>query len=768
MEICKKIVRFATIVSTFLLINSNGWAGEQVLAEVGAAGVLPDDTQGVVTPNFSVNQEYAPWVAASGRNIIAMAISLEGTVLLLEETTYDGTDSTWLIEYDTAGQIIESAAYPFDVLNADFPVTKKNGNPGTDSFNSVGAFTVLNNGTVRIAGEFQGSGFVIGAYDPFDQSLSVPATGTPPSISDIVGDEFGDAVSRRDAGYWAVGEKRKVIFFPLPTEEDPDRSESDWTVVSTFSGKNAIDSSTPFLDNQVIVAFDNGDLVSINATTGAVNETFANLPTDNACAPGRKDSTRYSVRGDPNGTLFVGDMYCQEITIFDDMLDPVDDTVMDELADNPFELPDFSITSLDWISGAGGDFNVECNDEGGLGVQDPGVGCQAGQKEGQLVMWDVDVDESSESSYRGFQYENVEDCRWTGTLPCPVLNPECPDPNTACGLDPQDMVLDIAPLLLALDTSGTWEALLSDGPQTMAIPKYVRGERCVPLTDSDYVDPTENCPNGFYFNNYRFFVFAIETEARWPSGEVFYNDIDVDELWDFSEFNLTSDDQCMIPGPNSSIEDIAETLGVFLWNSSDAFGTVNRNKFGTNPAEGTRGGVFTNSFCNGGRTGARWSALSAGLEFYDLEAAPNPLLYNQQAERMMDELVQVADEYVCNQFDNPQTPAADLIGPLVTDCSSIYVELNQMDQKLDTCLESTYADTNGGNASPNCSAFFTKVVNAKEAVAISPKAELDPFDPALTGNYVGEILMRLDAIDFFVSNYVIPAVPASGHLRPAE
>jgi hypothetical protein len=223
MEITKKFVRFATIVSTFLLINANAWGQEQVLGEVGAAVAYPSGQQAVVRPDFSdkVAGDYTEWVAASGRSVIASTITLKGSLLLMEETDAPGTFSTWIREYNSAGTEITDQGFPVDCFAIEYSFTRNNGRPDTDTFSECNTFESLSDGTIRIAGAFRG-GFVIGSYDPKNQNGGpvgeIVAEGTPPDIIDLDADEFRDADTRHGKGYWAMGDRKKIIFFPIGDE----------------------------------------------------------------------------------------------------------------------------------------------------------------------------------------------------------------------------------------------------------------------------------------------------------------------------------------------------------------------------------------------------------------------------------------------------------------------------------------------------------------------------------------------------------------------
>jgi len=737
MNIIKKSICAAAglLVLPLILVNMTAHAQEQVLAEVGAMGELDTGEQGVVKPDFSDKLpmiDYTDWVAPAGsRDFRAMAISPKGTVLVL--------DGTIVREFNSAGVEIIDAGYPLDCTVASFSITKKNGSVGTDSLSDCGAFTPLDDGTIRIAGQTKGGGFVVTGYDPVSEVTILIADGTPPQISDMDGDEYADAVDRKGAGYWAVGDRKKVLFFPLvPTSTD------DFEVVTTLKGVR-IDSITPFGPNRVIVALDSGELRAIDTDTGAAT-SFASLPTGSACGLGRKDPQKFSLRGDPSGTLFVGNQGCKEITLFDSALQEIDASMTDGLVANPFQLnspAELSVTGLDWQSGQSGDFNEDCDDPGDGTSVGTGIGCEFGVKTNQAVMWNVQTIPNTDTTYRMFQFVDLVDCRWSGDRPCPILNcPDADNPNGLggdCGLDPSEMVLDLAQVLIRADLTGNFQnAAWGDGPvDVMAIPSYMRGEECFP----SLANPGTCIPNG-----YKFYSFFAVTDAIFTG--TFFADYKI------NEFRTDSDDECTIPMPESAVADINETANIILYNSGNEFGTINRGG-----AETDRGGIIGNSFCNGGAVRARWSANTIGLELFD---DTNQDAYVTQTLRMMDELIQAKDELLCSTFTHPDYGT---LGPLLptSDCNSIGNELDQVHQKLGVCLDSLYSSQQG-NSAENCSAFYTKVnnLNSRLDVAAWPDPNIPANLDVLRPNYEGEFRARLETLLFFLNSYVLNSVPDGG------
>ena len=736
----------------WLSIGASAWGqGSQVLAEVGVVGGNSQG-DGVVRPEFdSMMGEYTDWVPpATSRDFRGFSISPRGTALVL--------DGNFLREFNIAGVPKGDRGFPVDCTSTrlEFNRPKNNGRPNFQTLSECTTFTVLNDGSLRVAGEAQGGGFVIikAVYDG-TWTATLVADGTPPSISDMDGDEFEDADTRNGAGYWAVGDRKKVLWFPT-IPEDPD----DFDIVATLNGKR-IDSVTPGDANRVFVVLDSGEILSINASTGATTaELGAILESAETCGLGRKDPQRYSLRFDPtgDGLLYAGNRGCANITLFEihqttGRLQEIDESTNEQLADNPFELDEsvatstmdsFLVETLDYQAGEGGDFTVDCGDP--LVLNDPESGCQYGAVEGQAIMFEVKIAEgvNFDTTYRMFQFVDLVDCRWSGDLPCPILNPTA---------SKEEQVLNLTDLLLQADETGVFEQLAfgDEDPPIMAIPPYMRGEATYPDSSGNEV------PNG-----YKFVSFFAVTDA------IFLKTFFVDYQIDLFRPDGSSD-PCLIPPSGSLIPAINETANLIVYNSGDGFGTVDRSADLDNQGDvqGTRGGVIGNSFCNGGASRARWSANTIGLEFHEDD---NPRLYVEQVERMALELQQVRDTLICLPFDNAEYDPTDpndspTLGPLLlgSDCSTLQSNLNQVANKLAVCIESVES-TPQGNSTENCNAFFTKINNlrsAADAAAWPLPASVANLD-LLRPNYEGEFLARIDALEFFVESYLLNSVPQGG------
>ncbi len=706
---------------SLLLAAATAFGQEQVLAEVGAAGSTENGDQGIVIPDFTDDDpvnDYADWVvAASDRDFRGFAISATGTALVL--------DGTVIREFAASGAEKTNAGFPVDCTALEFDVPKGNGTQKT-SLSDCGAFTPLNDGTIRIAGQIKRAGFVMIGYTPDTGDVTLKASGTPPSITDMDGDESDEAGSRKGSGYWAVGERKKVVFFPLADEQA-------FEVVATLNGTQ-LDGITPFGVGRVIVALTTGELRAVDSGTGA-SVHLAPLP---VCG-GKKDPQKFSVRGDPSGTLFVGNLGCREIRLLDGNGQLIQDAELSNplVLDNP---QDFLVQSLDWQSGQGGDF-VDCQ---GANIQ---LGCEFGAQEDQAVMWSVENITGTDTTFRMFQFVDLVDCRWSSEgisadAACPVIN--CNTLSDGMCVDPAKelQVLDLAPLLIRADKTGAFEqqAFGDETPPVMAIPAYMRGEECFPSSS----DPTDCLDNGYRFHSF----FAI-TDAVFTGN--FSADYQIDEF----RAAGVSEDPCVIPDPETSVQDINETANLIVY-SSDTFDTVSS-------AEAGRGAVVINDACNGQAAGIRWSAQTVGLELHDEGADA----YVHHASRMMQELKQAGDELLCSPFADPDggPDLGPLLEPSGPDCSAIAKELQQMEDKLATCFGTLYFPQDGSSAE-NCNAFFTKVQNLQNA--LDATAWPDPNDPSnldvLRPNYEGEFRARLASLLFFINSYVFNSVPDGGFL----
>jgi hypothetical protein len=139
-----------------------------------------------------------------------------------------------------------------------------------------------------------------------------------------------------------------------------------------------------------------------------------------------------------------------------------------------------------------------------------------------------------------FQFVDLVDCRWTGDRPCPIINCSGTDalmgPWPACPTGPELQVLDLAQVLIRVDVTGDFQsAAWGAGPvDVMAIPAYLRAERCFPGIGVQGI-----CDVGEVENGFRFYSFFAVTDAIFTG--TFFVDYQVDE------FRTGSLDPCIIP-----------------------------------------------------------------------------------------------------------------------------------------------------------------------------------------------------------------------------
>ena len=785
----KRIYLSAAIVIpalSLLLVGSNSWGqevlGDQEFNDLAAIGQSTAGN-GLVKPDLANEDDdpsvdYFPIVGApAGQVFRDFEFDANGEPIVLLGTVFQ--------KFTSKGELVDPVTgYPFDCADLTFEVLKNNGDTRTESISDCQAFTVLNNGELRIAVEARGGGFKIISYVPATGATALTVDGAPPDITDMDSREFPDAAeSALGAGYLYVGERSKVLYSRLDDEQDIIQ-------LARLSGER-IDAATSLGANKVVVILDTGELRVLDVTNPnsvAISEgTLDELTSVPGCVPGRRDPQKYSLRWDPSGVLFAANSFCQRIVLFDENLVRIPENPDEGLAANPLLLNDpvgFSPDGIDWTVGIPGNFE-DC--QGGALE----FGCDFDREELAARMWAVKFVAGTDPSFLTLKFV-YPDCRWAldeldQPLDCPIKNcrtrwPEWNEPGTLCEEpDPTKQVLDLTPLFAEIDESGVFEDLLfPDGnPEEMLIPAYLRGERFVPRVPavpgtpvdcSDPDDPVHDTKCAF--NGFEMVTYVAINKTVFT--DIFFVDYQLDIIR-----NNGSIDPCLSPIlPESEIGAVNETANIILYNSSDEFGTVDRaTTFGPGypfqgDVQGTRGGVIGNSFCNGGASRFRWSANTVSIEFYEDKLVddvyvkvPNPTLYVDQVRRMMAELRQVKEDLICQPF----TSGGTTYGPLLLDgdCNTLETNLVQVDQKLEVCIDSLFASQQG-NSAENCNAFFTKVTNLRNATASAawpippdpapPGADLTLFEP----NREGEFISRIDALEFFVSNYMLSAVPAGG------
>jgi hypothetical protein len=721
-----KLISPAVLVLPLMLVSAAAWSdGEQILEEVAVAGQDADGEGAIDRPDFdSPNPTSTNWVpGAAGRDIRGFAMSVTGSGLW--------QDGTMIQEFTSSGA---PGNIQFDCTTQPFNAPKKNGTPQQVMLSDCHSFTPKNDGSILIAGAVKGTRFVLVRHvpdpdNPGTGDTTLLADGTPPIISDMDSDESADAGDRLGLGTYAIGERKKLLFFPQG-------SEQNWSVISTLNGVR-IDAVTPFKD-WVIVVLDDGELLSIDPTTG-VATPFETQNPGALCDLGRKDPQKFSARATPLGRLYVGSFGCQNVAIYDDMLNllPYPTTT---LADNPFDLdfPVFSPVALDWRSGQGGDWGACIGDT-------VGEGCTYSQQQNGARAFGVTTRAGLPTSFRMFQF-NLQDCRHAResypdgpfVRPCPIVNcASAYPPGEGClEEDPNKQVLNLSKMLIDADQSGEFaQAASLDLDNPMTLPGYVRGE--------------EYHPGSMVFNDYVFYSFFAITDTIFE--DVFFTQYDIDIL----RLPIVSNDLCTVPGSEQTVDAMNEFANLIVYNRSD-HDTIDRGA-----DEGTRGGTVINEFCNRGRAAAyEWSAQSVGLEFHNT----NEDAYLRFTELQLDELEDAKDELLCDTF----TVAGTVVGPLLSggECDLIQSHINQIRTKQGVCHDALLT-VQQGSSHENCNALRTKIDNLEivldDPLLIDWPDALHPDAPAiLAPNYEGEFRGRILSYEWATFEWLLNAVPPGG------
>ncbi len=798
----------STALSALLLVMSPAWSqeqDEQVLADVGVLVINEPGRSGIVRPDFAdrdTDSQYFEWLdpnspvppvdGAESVNLRSMVISPRGTALVLDGNT--------VREFNASG--VEpplgdrrNNGFPFDCTEPVFLGPK-----GKDvQLSECTAFTALNDGTLRIAGQIK-SGFVIIAaknlgVDGWDVKLA--ADGTPPAISDLARAEFAfEEDPDFEPAYYFVGERKTVGRVPIDRDIFSEQavSEQNFEIITTLNGKT-IDAVAPWVLGQVLVVLDTGEVLQIATRDGMdgaweKGDILASTATDvhfpEVCdPPDRKEPQKYSLRADPiNALAYLGNLHCGSVTLLTSSADGsleqilVSDPLEDDatLTENPFLLEDgLSVTSLDWQEGV----TVNVAGEGCTSPNGPTPFfnpalpdedyCNLGQIDQQVSLWNVTAE--GDTDKRFFLFKNLVDCRlaaeedWVGPT-CPTVGSCTGDPGTPG----YECLLDVAQLAIQADRSGVFtEVAFGGDPKSapeMLIASNIFGEECYPLDDPDDGAEDLECGEGSgkLFNNYRFNVLFAAKDSPFSGESIFRRTFLLD--FQINDTRVNSDDVCIDAYTDESIYDliadapnplplIQETGNLIVYNSSDLrFGTVDRGG-----DEKDRGGVIINSFCNRGGGGFRFSAYSFGLEYISTD----PRHYADEADRMLSELQQAKDELICEPDDESLTLLSD------SDCQAIENDLRQVRFKFDTCIDSLTKPIQG-DSEENCSALDTQIRALRSSVenADWPELLVAPEDalPAdlrkLTPNREGEFFSRLDTFVYFLESYVKPSALPDG------
>lgn len=715
----------AMLVLPIILFTSASWAqeGDQLLAEGAIAGSVGDNqtgAQGVFNPDFESmvgEPDYETLVApAGGRDLKDVAIAPDGLTVVLDGNVLHG--------YDASGD----QSLVIDCSALEFTGFKKNGQPlPGQTLSSCSAFTVLLDGTFRIAGQTgNGGGFDLIAHNPSTEQTWLAGAGTPPEVTAIVGD-LAEKTVNGQVYYW-VGERKKI---GKSDYNEINGNLEPFEVIATLNGKR-IDDLTVLGDNRLAVITDDGELYQVNATTGASLQ-FDTLDTGSACNLGKKDPQSFSL-SNLGGQLFVGNRGCTEITIYDDQDPP---QIVQDLTNNPLELALTDPSPLyterfEVFAGRGGDFD-DCGTT-------EATGCPLALQENGGVMWNITNIAPEPTIYREFQFV-VADCRLE--VPVPV---DCPVGN--------DGSLDLTELWLRTQDGPLFRQLaFGDGPvQRALLPGYLTAQTRVP-SDSDPLpvdcdDAGATCID----IDPEIISIVVITDALFT--DTFFVDYRLNEF-----LPMAANDACIPLPSGTSVGAANEVYPAIVYHSTDGFGTVDLGG-----DLGTRGGYLITNLCNNRGSGPRWSSNTINVEFTD--EAPDALVL--QAHRMAGEIDMVIDDLICSAFPNPD--GGPDLGPLLPsagpDCSALQNEMDQVKQKLAVCFAALYDPQ--GNSEENCNALFTKTTNLQSR--IDAAAWPDPFNPAnfdvLRPNYQGELESRLAAFVFFMQEFVLKAVPQDGNGIP--
>lgn len=763
----KKLIKF--IASTMLalpliLANTGSWGDEQILSELAVSGnsLLADDQadpevvpgDGVVMPDLEA--EGIPFYTEivtpdSGRDFRTVELTDFGLLVL---------DGTVIRRYNAAGVEQVGTAFPVDCTKLVFSIPKGKERSKDETLSDCSTF-IQAGSTLRVFGQSKGKSFVSVAYDPNNPGFNAVdgtwaavrmADGTPPGIADAVADETAGLI-------WVVGDKRKVISFPLTSNPLDRDSEQDFIVEATINGKN-LTSLAPFVDNQVIVTANTGELFSVDAsdrpTRGDVSSFgVTQLPLCIDPALGKKTPQTFDLRDDPIADiLYVTNEACGTITVLDAMGDPVDTNLsgMDPVVfDFDGGGADFKPNAVSVKIGQSIDFS-DCTGED----IDADEVCQYSDEPNGARQFGTIVNPASDPSGRMYEFF-LDDCRWTEAPDCPIVNCLARNGAGVCTSPHKtQQVLNLTELLLRADVSGEFARDAFGDPADaplMTIPANVRGEKEAPKCDLlELFCETEPDPDPVPLE-YQFVTFYAVTDTVFQG--VFFTQYDVDALRD-----LRTNDLCNAPDRPSTVAAVNETANLILHNR-DTHSTIN----------GDTDGFVINSFCNrGGGSSFNWSAQSVGLEFHN----EDEVAYLEFTGQQMDDLDDALDQLLCSDFPDPDDPTVPprRLGPLLTggECTSIEEHLIQIRAKQEVCHDAQLF-TPQGNSNENCNAFFTKVENLQRALddntvitwPSAPTADLALLAP----NYEGEFRSRLASLNYAMEEWFLNAIRAEGILSGA-
>lgn len=759
------------MLPALVLSVANANLNEQVLSEVIASGKAFGEATANRAVRPDVSNKFPDSLPDPVRytDLITLPPASNLRAIEFSSTGIIALDGNWLRRFNAAGVEQSGPLFPVDCTSIDFLVPKGQGMV-LDQFKTCTTFTALPDGSSRIFGATNGKSLVVVKYGPDPGPGQLAVDGAPPQVSEAVADVSEKALTRFGEAYLAIAEKKKAIAFPL-------NDEQAFVNFATFNGKT-LTGLAPFGDGRVVIADNKGVLYNvIKDVTGTWStETFLQLGP--LCEPdGRKTVQNFRLQSDGNeDLLYVTDQACGTVTAYqsdgtpvvlytDEQSNDVTTLVLDNdpnagIAENG---ADFFPNDIDVQIGQIGDFG-DC-EEGSPGI------CEYGQVVGEAQQFDTILLEDPNdpnSTYRAFKFV-LQDCRHSETKPgpngerCPIEN--CIEWNgdeTAC-VDPEDkseQELNIIQLALFADPSNQFRATLPDpdNPPVVALQGYLNAQKDIPVVPPPNID-----------NEHTFYWYYLDTQA--VTSRTFTNRYDLDVI------RGVGTDECTNVGPDS-VAVVNERTNVIAY-TPDFYDTVFcdfDDPNATNACGVGKKAIVINSRCENPSesAGFRWSGQLVGLEFTEEELDT----FLKFTELQQVELQKFKDNILCNDalvLPDGLSGGVDRLGNddaflSQSSCDNMQNELDQIDQKLETCHDS--AREVQGNSAENCNALFTKIDNLESMIddpfRVAWPAPVNPAAPTveelriLRPNFEGEFRARILAFEFALTDWFFPPIPEGG------
>lgn len=790
-----RLVGTSLFVSACLLVAGPAVSQNvQVRSEAVVSGsdAQNDSRDAVIVPDLEDEIDdlaYAYWVApADDRDFQTIDFLPKGGLLVRDGLIYR--------EFLSNGDERISNAFPIDCTKLRFDSPKGQGFQDT-FLSNCSASLVRNDNTMRMCGSVKGQGLKCIAYDldnpgcdqqqdPEDRTCEAVRTTAepPPQLTDAISDE-SDFVELRwddeDPRILIAGDRKSIFAIKPASRPITLDSEDNIETIATFNGRK-INAFTTLREN-LIVAFEDGELRSFNIGTGA-DEFFY----QHTVVGGNKTPQGFALRSDPDETVVLAlNKAAGTVTVLD-----VDGNILDTSGDPggvPFVFNNSNPTAVD-PDFLGEGVVVRAGESGTFADCEVGETCQLGQQDEQVTQSNTTIVEQGtfDPGYRIFQ-SFIEDCRWSGNRPCPIVNcpaaalptaapaPDNPpgvdwvpalDPaNMACERDtipggdpdltttgiPEEQVLNLTKATLDAESAGALAALLPDPPPVVTIPAYLRGDESYPRLGG-----------GREFNDYEYEFYSLWAVSEVLIADVFDLVIDVDRHRVDENGNVISDDPSDVVLPPEAdaatrLEEVADRSNAVIHNR-DTYNTVPRG-FPEDVGSDRKSGVLIDASTGSkGAKGFQWSAVTYGLQTYYDSAAG----YLELAKQQLWELQAHKDEFLCSPF---QDPDGNLVGPTLGtgDCTLVQGKLDQVKDKSDVCHEALLQPQQGASRE-NCSALFTKLDNLLATL----ETQITP--PALTNialikpNYLGEFKSRVLAYRFTTEEWLLPVTPNGGIAVP--